>query len=111
MSLASRVDALAARLPSGDPRRAELRARIATLGDECGCRMAGVFLAGAAGLTVAYLLAVQRLSLASSLLALGFVFAMTLLGKLVGLSMARVRLLSLRRSVLRRLSAPEVPHV
>jgi hypothetical protein len=111
MSLARRVDALATRLPSADPRRAQLRARIAMLGDECGCKMAGVFLVCAAVLTVAYLLAAQRLNLASSLLALGFVFAMTMLGKLVGLSMARVRLLLLRRSVFRQLSEPEVPHV
>ena len=111
MSLARHVDGLAAQLPNVDPRKAELRSRIAILSDECGCRMSGVFLLGAAGLAVAYLLAVRELSPGSALLAFAFVFAMGLLGKLVGLSVARLRLLAVRRSVLRRLSAGEVRDV
>jgi hypothetical protein len=111
MSLARHVDALAARLPNVDPRKAELRARIARLSGECGCRMSGIFLLGAAGLTVAYLLALRELSLGSALLAFAFVFAMGLLGKLVGLGVAQLRLLAVRRSVLRRLSAGEVRDV
>lgn len=111
MSLARNVDALTARLPNGDPRKAELRSRIAILSGECGCRMAGAFLVGATALTVAYFVAVRRPSPGSALLAVGFVLAMSLLGKLVGLSVARIRLLALRRSVLRRLSSREVRHV
>ena len=44
MSLADRVDALAQRLPHDDPRRGELRARIAALANDCGCTAGGIFL-------------------------------------------------------------------
>ena len=44
MSLADRVDALAQRLPHDDPRRGELRARIAALANDCGCTAGGNFL-------------------------------------------------------------------
>lgn len=111
MTLARRVDELATTLPPGDPRRAESRARIATLAGECGCTLGGVFLAVAFLLAVAYFGAGGRLAPGPVLLALGLVLAATLLGKLVGLGVARLRLLALRRSLLRRLASPEVRHV
>lgn len=109
--LASSVDALAAQLSDTDTRRAELRSRIATLGRECGCTMGGVFFAVAAMLTIAYFLATGLPSVGSGLLAIGFVFAASLLGKLVGLGVARIRLLALRHALTSRLSSLEVEHV
>jgi hypothetical protein len=108
MSLAGSVDALAARLPDADPSKAELRTRIATLAQECGCTMGAVFFAGASVVAVAYFLATGQLGIGPGLLAIGFVFAASLLGKLVGLSVARIRLLALRGSLTTRLSSFEV---
>lgn len=73
--------------------------------------MGGVFFAGAAMLTVAYFLATGPPSVGSGLLAIGFVFAASMLGKLVGLSVARIRLLALRRALTTRLSSLEVERV
>jgi hypothetical protein len=111
VSLARRVDALARRLPDEDPRRAQARARIAALAGECGCTLGGVFLAVAAVLAVAYFAAGGRVAAGPVLLALGLVLAASLLGKLVGLGVARLRLLALRRSLSRRIASPEVRHV
>jgi hypothetical protein len=109
--LASSVDLLAAQLPDADSRRAELRSRIVTLGQECGCAMGGVFLAGAAVLTIAYFLATGLPSVGSGVLAIGSVFVASLLGKLVGLGVARVKLLAIRHALTSRLSSFEVEHV
>lgn len=111
ITLASSVDALAAQLPDGDPRKAEFRSRTATLAQECGCTMGGVFFVGASVLAVASFIAAGQLSIGSGLLSIGFVFAAALLGKLVGLGLARIRLLALRHALTTRLSSSEVDHV
>jgi len=109
--LASSVDALAAGLPDSDPHRAALRTRAATLGQECGCAMSGTFLVTAAALVAGYFASMGSLNLVSGLSAVGFVFVASLAGKLAGLAVARLRLLTLRRKILRRLSGNEVRHV
>ena len=111
MSLARSVDALAALLPDADPRKAAFRSRIATLSQECGCTMGGVFFAGASVLAVAFFIATGQVSIGSGLLAIGFVFGASLFGKLVGLSAARIKLLALRSALTTRLSSLEVDHV
>lgn len=111
MSLASRVDALTTRLPDSDPRKAELRSRIATLSNECGCQMGGVFLVAASVVAVAYLVTRSR-SLTTVVLALGFVLLLSGVGKLAGLTLAWLRLLLIGRTVERRLAMQsQVRHV
>ena len=109
--LAGSIDALAAGLPDSDPTKAALRARAVTLGQECGCAMSGAFLAGAACLAIGYFVVTGLPSPLAALAAVGLVFAASLAGKLAGLAIARLRLLALRRTIARRLTTTEVPHV
>jgi VIT1/CCC1 family predicted Fe2+/Mn2+ transporter len=111
MKLASAIDALAARLPDSDPRKSEFRSRSAALGQECACAMGGLFLIGAAVLAIGYFATTKQLSTASALVAIGLVFVASLMGKLVGLAVVRIRLLTLRRAIARRLSKNEARHV
>jgi hypothetical protein len=104
MGLADRVDGLAARLPDDDPRKGADRARIAALADECGCRMGGMFFFAAAAVGVAYLVAIGPFSPWTAALAAGVALAASLLGKLIGLGVARLRLLWLERLLTARLS-------
>lgn len=73
--------------------------------------MSGVFLVAATALISAYFVVTRQPSIATGLLAIGLVFAMSLLGKVVGLMVARLRLLAVRRVVERRLSESQVRHV
>jgi len=109
--LASSVDALAAGLPDGDPVKAALRARAVTLGQECGCAMAGAFLAGAALLAVGHFVFLGKLTPGLAAAAIGLVFATAAVGKVVGVAVSRLRLLALRRTISRRLAASEGRHV
>jgi len=108
MKLVSSIDALAAGLPDSDPRKAAFRSRAATLGQECACAMSGFFLIGAAALAIGYFVAFGQPSLTSVPIAVGLVLATPMLGKLIGLAVVRLRLLTLRREVKRRLSEQEV---
>lgn len=110
-NLANRVDALAVGLPDSDPRKADFRSRIAALSNECGCTMGGVFLVVAAAVVIAFFIATSWLSVATGLLGCGFVLAMSLLGKVVGLFVVRVRLVAMRRTVERRLCEGGVRYV
>lgn len=104
MRLASRVDALAVRLSEGDPQKTELRSRIAALDNECGCTMAGIFLAVAVGLAAVYFVMAGGPSFSSGLLAGGFIFGAAIVGKATGLGVAQLRLLLLRRLLTTRLA-------
>jgi hypothetical protein len=104
MSLANRIDALATRLPEADPRKAEFRRRIAALADECGCEMSGAFIAVALVLSAAYLLLVG-VGLGSAIGAIVFVLVAGVVGKAIGLGVARLRLLWLGRVLAARLSS------
>jgi hypothetical protein len=103
VSLADRVDALAIRLPEGDPRKADFRRLIAALADECGCTMGGIFLVAATILAIAYFIIAGGLTIGSALLAIAVVFVASLVGKAIGLGLARIRLLRLRRVLSARL--------
>jgi hypothetical protein len=107
VSLANRIDALAVRLPETDPRKAEFRRRIATLADECGCTMGGAFFVAAAALTLGYFVVKGGVDAGSALGGAVFVFAAALMGKAIGLGMARVRLLWLGRVLAVRLASVE----
>lgn len=106
--LAGSVDALARQLPDDDPRRGELRARIAALANDCGCTMGGVFLVGAGLLAVAWFVAGGRLGIGEMALAGGLVVLASFIGKGIGLALARVRLLWMRRVLTARLRAASV---
>jgi hypothetical protein len=108
---AAHIDAMASRLPEGDPRKAEIRSLLATLADECGCEMGGIFFTTATIAAVAYFVMAGPPSAASGLLGIGFVFGASVLGKLVGLTVARVRLGRLRGVIGARLSLVEAGHV
>ena len=96
---------------SAEPRVDELRARLATLAGECGCTMGGIFLAIALVVAVLYFLAKGGLGLQSGLAALGLVFLASIIGKLVGIGAARLRMARLRRILAARLTAVEASHV
>lgn len=104
-------DAMAAKLPDGDPWTAEIRSRIARLASECGCTMGGIFLAAAMAAAVAYFVITAALDFGSMLLAIGFVFGASVVGKFVGLGVARIRLLLLRRALSARRTSIEATHV
>jgi hypothetical protein len=114
MRLADSVDALARRLPDDDPRRGEFRARIAALANDCGCTMGGIFLVAATVLAIGYFVLGGRLGIGQIAIAIGFALLASFVGKGVGLGIARLRLLWLRRALTARLrasSAPSAPTV
>lgn len=111
MKLASRVGALALRLPDADPEKSRIRAKAAALSGECGCQLSGLFLLGALIVSVAYFVLGNALTPTAVLAALGFVFVAAGAGKAIGLAAAHVRLRLLHRTVLHRLLAFEGSHV
>jgi hypothetical protein len=75
------------------------------LAGECGCAMAGAFLTAALIMVVVYALAFDGLSpnfIADALLGAGFVFSAGVIGKLVGMGIARARLALLYLDLRRR---------
>ena len=114
MSLASRIDALAQRLPHDDPRRGELRARIAALANDCGCTSGGIFLVAATVVVIGWFVAGNAVGAGEIGLAIGFVLVASFIGKGIGLAIARIRLLWLGHVLalqLRGASAPEASDV
>jgi VIT1/CCC1 family predicted Fe2+/Mn2+ transporter len=97
------VDGLIARLPPDDPEREALQAQAARYGRACGCSVGGLFLVASALLVVAYFAAVGELGVRSGLAGLAFVLVATIVGKLVGISLATLRLRLFRRSIDRKL--------
>ena len=105
LSLANRVDALAIQLPEGDPRKAEFRRLIAALADECGCTMGGIFLVAATVVAIGWFAVNGGFAIGSAVIAAILVFAASLVGKALGLGMARVRLLRVRSELAARLAS------
>ena len=73
--------------------------------------MAGAFFTVAVAAVVVYFFSAQRPDIRSSLAALGFVLTASLLGKLIGMGIARIKILWLRRVLERRLTSAEVSHI
>ena len=105
MSLANRVDALAIQLPEGDPRKAEFRRLIAALADECGCTMGGIFLVAATVVAIGWFVVNGGFGIGSAAIAGILVFAASLVGKAIGLGIARIRMLRLRHELAARLAS------
>jgi hypothetical protein len=101
---ATTVDGLIARLPPDDPEKGAFQARAARYGRACGCAVGAFFLAFSALLVVTYFAAGGEFGVLSGLAGLAFVVVATIVGKLVGMSLATLRLRLLRRSIDRRLS-------
>jgi hypothetical protein len=101
--MARTVDGLIARLPPDDPDKEVLQARAARYGRACGCSAGAFFLTAATLLVAAYFAFAGDLGVLSALAGLGVVVAATIVGKLVGMSLATLRMGMLRRSVDRRL--------
>ncbi|WP_190021127.1 hypothetical protein [Streptomyces hiroshimensis] len=110
-TLAARVDALAKLLPDSDLQKAGLRSRVAALGQECGCRLGGIFLAVGTFLAVIFFVTVESPRMVTLLLSVVCLLAFSMLGKFAGLTAARMKLLVVRREVEHRLAENEVPHV
>jgi hypothetical protein len=101
-AIAPLVDHLLAHVPRDDPERAELVSRARKYSRDCGCAMGGAFLGVAVLLTIAYLTATLDVSVRSLVAGAVCVFAATVVGKLIGLLLAWVRLVVLYRSLSRR---------
>lgn len=99
------LDALVTLLPESHSRKEEIRTRIAKLANECGCNLGGVFFAAAMAAAVIYFLIAEGVGLGSVLVAAGLVFVTSIVGKFVGLYLARIRLLLLRRVLRARLAS------
>jgi hypothetical protein len=105
MKRASRtVDRLLAQLPGDDPERHDLQAQAAKYGRACGCSLGAAFLAVSALLVVIYFAAGGELDLRNGLVSVVFVFIASLVGKVVGLLFATLRLRLLGRSIARRVN-------
>ena len=109
--IASLVDDLLALISRDDPERVELVARARKHSRDCGCAMGGAFLGIAVLLTLGYLAATPDVSARSVLAGALFVVITTLLGKLLGLLLAWVKLVVLYRSLSRRLGRGGTDHV
>ena len=97
------MDALLAAWPPDDPERAALQARARKYGRECGCALGGAF-ATAALVGAAVYLAAGHLGVATAAASVLLVFVAAGSGKLLGLLLASLRLVLLRRSLVRRLA-------
>lgn len=97
------VDALLARLPSDDPEKPALQARASGYSRACGCSTGALFLVASTILAAVYFAAGGELAVRTVLAGIGFVLAASLLGKIVGLATATLRLRLLGRSIDRRL--------
>lgn len=80
-----------------------MQARARAAGRDCGCKLGGFFLAGALLLTPVYFVATRDLSIRAALASVAFVFGAAVGGKLIGLTLAWARLVSLHRTLTRRL--------
>jgi hypothetical protein len=107
MTRATGTDDILERLLSSRPdQREALRfyiQRAKALRNECGCAMGGAFLIGSIGLLIIYHLFLRdigRMSLLTEVLAgVAFVVSAGMIGKVVGIGIARVRLAILYRGL------------
>ena len=96
------IDGLIAQLPPDDPEKEAMQARAARYGRACGCSAGALFLVISALLVVVYFAAGGDFGVLSALAGIGFVVVATIAGKLLGLSLATLRLRLLGRSIDRR---------
>lgn len=101
---AGRADAVARLLPDTDPSKATDRARIARLGNECGCAMGGAFLIAASLLFAGYAVVFGELGVRLVVFGVVFVFVASMLGKLIGILIAIARLGVIRRGLAGRVA-------
>jgi hypothetical protein len=101
---ARRADAVARQLPDIDAGKARTRADIARLGNECGCALGGVFLVAATLLVAAYTVFFDAFGARLVVLGVVFVFAASLVGKLVGVLIAVTRLTVIRQRLAARVA-------
>jgi len=109
--IAPLVDDLLVDISRDDPERVELVARARKHSRDCGCSMGAAFLGVAVLLTLAYLAATLEVSVRGVFAGALFVVVATLLGKLIGLLLAWVKLVVLYRSLLRRSQRAAAGHV
>jgi hypothetical protein len=109
--IAPLVDDLLAQISRGDPERVGLVARARKHSRDCGCAMGGALLGVAVLLTLAYFAATLDVTVRGVFAGVLFVVAATLFGKLIGLVLARAKLVLLYRSLSRRLQRAATDHV
>lgn len=108
---AEAVDALLAQVPADDPERPALQARAGKYSRECGCALAGAFLAAALLLALIHFATGGHLGLRTGVEGALFVLGAAALGKAVGLLQAQLKLAWLRRLLSRKLERTGVSHV
>jgi hypothetical protein len=96
------IDELAAQLALEPSERADVDVRVARYNRECGCALGGVFMVAAFVAVFAYIAVTGALTIGVFGASIAFVLVSSLLGKVLGLAVASVRLELLRRSLSRR---------
>jgi hypothetical protein len=76
-----------------------IREKIIKLRRDCGCSMGGIFLVASFILSLGYLGIIRGFSFRAVLIALGFVFVSAIIGKSIGIGIARIRLSMLCKSL------------
>ena len=109
--IATLVDDLLTGISRDDPERFELVARARKHSRDCGCAMGGAFLGVAVLLTLVYVAATLEVSVRGVFAGALFVVVAALLGKLIGLLLAWVKLVVLYRSLSRRSQRAATGHV
>lgn len=113
--LADKAQAFLASLPEDSKDKTYYRDKIKAYSNECGCSMGATFLLGAVGVLAVYLCLAtnwQDFHLTKGLLlALTSIIGSSICGKLIGIAVARVRLLMLYRSICKSFDSGGANHV
>jgi hypothetical protein len=96
------IDQLVGQLALESSERSDVQARTARYNRECGCSLGGLFMVAALLAAVAFIVVTADFSIGVAGAGIAFVIVTSLLGKVLGLVVASVRLGMLRRSLLRR---------
>lgn len=105
------IGELATQLGLDPSERAEVHARMDRYNRDCGCALGGVFTVAALLTVVVYIAVTAAFAIGVIGAGIAFVFASSLLGKVLGLAVAAVRLGLLRRSLSRRARLRGESHV
>jgi len=98
----SAIGELVAQLALEPAERADVQARMTRYNRECGCAMGGAFMVAALLAVLLYIAVTAAFAIGVIGAGIAFVLISSLLGKVLGLTVASVRLELLRRSLSRR---------
>jgi hypothetical protein len=102
------IDWLLRQVERDDPQRADYQRRAIAYQSDCGCSMGAAFMVGSIlGVAIAFTVD-YRISVFRGVLAVVTVLLATAVGKAVGLALARLRLVLLRRRITAHVRLTEV---